>query len=134
MENNRQNPIDIDSLMDEIEDRIEEMIEEQVEDSVEDAMQNRLQEMIGEALSDMEITLANGAVIRPPKRMLLLSPDKTKMLLCYGGLRVDGCTLMIHTRISCWESIYVYPTREEAIEALVKVKNAMLSGAEIFEL
>lgn len=134
MDNNNMSPIDIDSIMEEIEDRIEDMVEEQVEDAIEDEIQNHLQEMIGEALSDMEITLANGTVIRPPKRMLLLNPDKTKMLLCYGGLRVDGCTLMVHTRISCWESIYVYPTREEAIDALVKVKNAMISGAEIFEL
>lgn len=70
--------------MDEVEDRIE----DKVEVSVQDAMQNRLQEMIGEALSDMEITLANGAVIRPPKRMLLLSPDKTKMLLFAKELHI----------------------------------------------
>lgn len=138
MENNRQNPMDINSVMDEIEDRLQDMIEDMVydhlADSVESAIQNNLKEMIAETLSEMEITLSNGAVIKPPKRMKLLSPDKTKLLLCCGGLRADGKTLLVQTRISCWEAIYAYPTQEEAIKALEKVKNAMMAGAEILEL
>lgn len=134
MENKQFDPADIDALMEEIEERIEDMVYDHLAGSVENVIQNNLKEILSEALSEMEITLSNGAVIRPPKHMKLLSPDKTKMLLCYGGLRVDGCTLMVQTRISCWEAIYAYPTREEAIKAFEKVKNAMISGAEICEL
>lgn len=61
-------------------------------------------------------------------------PYKSKLLICYGGLRVDGSSLMIQTRISSWEDIAYYQSREEAIEALLKVKNAMESGVSTFEL
>ena len=66
--------------------------------------------------------------------MKLLSPDKTKLLLCYGGLRVDGRSLIVQTRISCWETIAVYQSKEDAVEALLKVKKAMDAGAVSFEL
>jgi hypothetical protein len=35
---------------------------------------------------------------------------------------------------SVWENIACYSTREEAIEALQKVKDAILSDAPIYEL
>lgn len=47
------------------------------------------------------------------------------MLPCYGGLRVDGSSLIVQTSASCWESIAYYKTREEAIKALEKVKDTM---------
>ena len=47
------------------------------------------------------------------------------MLLCYGGLRVDGTTLLVKTRVSCWEHIAIYQNKEEETEALLKIKNAI---------
>jgi len=52
---------------------------------------------------------------------------------CYGGLLVNSAS-MIQIRISSWENIAYYQSREEAIEALLKVKNAMESGVSTFEL
>lgn len=66
--------------------------------------------------------------------MRLLSPDKSKVLICYGGLRVDGTTLIVQTRISCWEAIASYQTKEEAIAALQKVNNAIKENMDNFEL
>lgn len=56
------------------------------------------------------------------------------MVLCYGGLRVADSSLWVQTRISSWEAIANYQSREEAIEALVKVKNAMEANLSVFEL
>lgn len=38
------------------------------------------------------------------------------------------------TGISSWENIAAYQSREEAVEALVRVKDAMENGLSIFEL
>ena len=65
--------------------------------------------------------------------MKLFSPDKTKLLLCYEGLRVEGCTLTVQTRISSWETIAVYQSKEDAVAALLKEKS-MDAGAASFEL
>lgn len=129
---------DMDALMDEmsacIEDAVENAVEDQVADAVTCALQDVLPEALGECLADFEFVLPGGTVVRPRQYMKVLSPDKTKMLLCYGGLRVDGRSLVVQTRISSWETLAVYPSREEAAEALVKVKNAMDANAETLEL
>ncbi|MBO5354061.1 MAG: hypothetical protein J6A77_12270 [Lachnospiraceae bacterium] len=130
--------IDLEALMDELSGRMEDMLEvmlaEQLESAVTGALQDALPEALRESFSDFEFVLTDGTMVRPRQYMKLLSPDKSKLLLCYGGLRVDGSTLMVQTRISCWESIACYESREEAIEALVKVKNAMEDGLSVFEL
>ena len=41
---------------------------------------------------------------------------------------------MVQTRISCWEWIATYPSREEAIEALGRVHRAMEDNLSVFEL
>ena len=129
---------DMDTLLDEmsarIEDTVENAVEEQVADAVTCALQDALPEALEECLADFEFVLPNGAIVRPRQHMKLLSPDKTKLLLCYGGLRVDGSSLTVPTRVSSWETIAVYPSREEAVEALVKVKNAMDAHLEMLEL
>ena len=130
--------LDMDELMDEmaarIEDAVENAVEDQVADAVTCAVQNTLPEVMGECFADFEFVLPNGTIVRPRQYMKLLSPGKTKLLLCYGGLKVDGTTLMVQTRVSSWETIAVYPSREEAIEALAKVKNAMEAHREMLEL
>lgn len=129
---------DMDAMLDEmaarIEDAVENAVEEQVTDAVTCALQDALPETLGESFADFEFVLPNGTVVRPRQYMRLLSPDKTKLLLCYGGLRVDGCSLMVQTRVSSWEAIAVYASREEAVEALLKVKNAMDAHLETLEM
>ncbi len=129
---------DMDELMDEmaarIEDAVESAVEDQMADAVVNAVQDTLPEVMGECFADFEFVLPNGTIVRPRQYMKLLSPDKSKLLLCYGGLKVDGTTLMVQTRISCWETIAVYQSREEAVEALQKVKNAMDAHVDTLEL
>ena len=136
MEENKN--FDLDSIMDELSSRLEDMIEDalidQIDSAVTCAVQDAMPEALGESFSDFEFVLKDGTIVRPRQYMRVFSPDKSKLLICYGGLRVDGSSLMIQTRISSWENIAYYQSREEAIEALLKVKNAMESGVSTFEL
>ena len=132
---------DFDTMMDKLSNTIEDMLgdlmnvsNESIENSVMNALQDALPEALSESLSDFEFVLTDGTVVRPRQHMKLFSPDKSKLLLCYGGLRVDGCSLTVQTRICRWETIAVYQNREDAIAALLKVKNAMDAGALSFEL
>ena len=125
---------DLDEVLSRIEDAVENAVTDQIEDAVNGALQDFLPETLEECFADFEFVLLNGTIVRPRRHMKVLSPDKTKLLLCYGGLRVDGCSLVVQTRISCWEAIAVYQSREEAAQALVRVKNAMDAGVETLEL
>lgn len=129
---------DMDELVDELTSRVGEAVEsavgEQIDDAVANAVQDALPEALEECLADFEFVLTNGTIVRPRKHMKLLAPDKSKLLLCYGGLRVDGMSLVVQTRVSSWEVIAAYPSREEAIAALEKVKNAMDAHVEMLEL
>ena len=136
MEENRD--FDMDELIDALSERLEELLEDAVADQIEDAVTCAVQDVFDEALhsslSRFEFVLDNGTVVRPSQLMKVISPDKSKMLLCYGGLRVDGCSLQVQTSAMCWSEITYYRTREEAIEALQKVKDAMMADAPICEL
>lgn len=59
---------------------------------------------------------------------------RKKYLACYGGMKVDGRTLMIQTRISCWQDLCSFETAAEAMEALQKVSKAIEQGLPIIEL
>ncbi len=124
----------MDDFMDEMSDRIEDVLEEKVENAVICAVQDTLSEALAESLSHFELACPDGSVLRPRQQMKVLSPDKSKLLLCYGGLRVDGTSLLVQTRISCWDRIASYQTREEAVAALAKVRKAMEDGLTVFEL
>lgn len=132
MEENKN--FDIDTIIDELSARLEDMIEDVLVHQIDSAVQNSFPEALGESLSDFEFVLTDGTIVRPRQRMKLFSPDKSKLVLCYGGLRVDGSSLMVQTRISSWENIANYQTKEEAIEALIRVKNAMDTNLSIYEL
>ena len=123
MEENKN--FDLDSIMDELSSRFENMIEEilvdQIDSAVTCAVQDVFEEALHTSLSRFEFVLADGTVVRPRQVAKIISPDKTKMLPCYGGFRVDGCTLIVQTSATCWESIAVYKTKEEATKALKNV-------------
>ena len=123
MEENKN--LDVDSIMGELSSRLEDMIEEilvdQVENAVTCAVQDVFEEALHTSLSRFEFVLADGTIVRHRQFAKILSPDKTKMLLCYGGFRVDGSTLIVQTSTTCWESIAIYKNKEEATKALKKV-------------
>lgn len=132
---------DLDNIMDELSSRLEDMIEgvqdvliDQVDSAVTCAVQEAISEAFGESFSEFEFILKDGTIVRPKQHMKVLSPDKSKLLICYGGLRVRDSSLVIQTGINSWDSIACYQSKEEAIEALTKVKNAMESGVSTFEL
>ena len=127
MEENKN--FDLDSIMDELSSRLEDMIEEilvdQIESAVTCAVQDIFEEALHTSLSRFEFVLTDGTIVRPRQLAKILSPDKTKMLPCYGGFRVDGSTLIVQTSATCWESIAVYKSKEDAIKALVRIKETL---------
>ncbi len=107
-------------------------------ETVQEAVNDSISEIVTEALeayfASHEFAMADGTVIRPKEYLKVLSPDKRKLLPCYGGLKADGKTLVIQTRISSWQSLCWYATEEEAAAALLKIKDAMQSGEKYLEL
>ena len=134
--------LDVDELLDEMEDRLREMIEGAVTCALEDAAEYAVQDAVTgavnnaveEIVSRLEFALQDGAFAGRRRYTYVLSRGKSKMLCCRGGLRVDGTCLMIQEGLTRWSDIARYSTREEALEALDKVKNAMLEHKEIIEL
>lgn len=126
-------------------DDLQAMLEDALEDMQEE-MEDKLQELVSDSISDFfaegmeevlhshQFVLKDGTVIQPRQRTKVLSPDKTRLYPCYGGLRIDGTTLQVQTRISSWNPLCTYQTKEEAVQALLKVKNAMEQGLSIIEL
>ena len=146
--------LDVDELLDGMEDRLRDMIEDAVtcavEDTIEDTVTVALEDAVEYAVADavtgainnaveeiasrLEFALQDGAFVGRRQYTYVLSRGKSKMLCCRGGLRVDGTCLMIQEGLTRWSDIARYSTREEALEALAKVKNAMLEHKEIIEL
>ncbi|MBQ7355736.1 MAG: hypothetical protein IJW62_09480 [Clostridia bacterium] len=130
--------MDVDELLDEMEDRLREMIEDAVSEALDDQLESvvtcAVQDAIEDALGHFEYVLPDGTQVKRGQLTYVLSPDKSKMLCCRGGLRVDGTCLMVQAGTTCWRDIAVYSSREEAVQALDKVKNAMLAHMEIIEL
>ena len=100
----------------------------EVADAVEDAVHCALESALPDALRTCFAEL-----LQSKPRTMVLSNDKTKYISCYGGLRIDGTTLMIQTGYACWDR-FCYSTKEEAKENLLKIKKAMDEGLESIEL
>ena len=124
----------MDDLADEIADQMEDRIQDIVDEAVSDSITEYFSEGIEQFLSNHQLVLKNGTTLQMRQKTRVMSPDKKKVLICYGGMRVDGKTLLIQTRISCWERICSYETEEEAIEALQKVNAAIEEGLSLIEL
>ena len=117
-----------------VESALESAVEAAVACAVGDAVQDALEGFaLQDRLADTEFVLKDGTVVRPVKRLMVLSNDKTKYISCYGGLEVYGKILRIQTRNNSWDSFH-YPTKEEAKENLLKIKKAMDEGLESIEL
>ena len=131
----------MDELQGMIEDALENMkcdLLDEMSESVQEAVDDSLSEIVTESLeayfASHAFALADGTVIQPKEYLKVLSPDKRKLLPCYGGLKVDGKTLVIQTRISSWQSLCWYDTEEEAVAALLKITDAMKNGEKYLEL
>ena len=129
---------DRENLQDILEDSVVDIIEDTLSGVVDMAVTSAVQDSFSEALSEsllhFEFICVDGTKIIPKKQTRVLSPDKTKMLCCYGGLRVDGTALLVQTRVSCWEHIAIYHTKEEATAALLQIKNAIDNKLSVVEL
>lgn len=128
---------ELDEIMNGIQDAVENAMTDVVEDligNIGDSVQASVQNAIENMLASFDFTLSNGVKVTPVKRLTVTSPDKTRMFVCYGGLKVDGLTLLVQTRVDCWQPIYVYKTQEDAIQALGKVKKAMIDGIDFLDL
>ena len=124
----------MDDLADEIADQMEDRIRDIVDEAVSDSITEYFSEGIEQFFSNHQLVLKDGTTLRMRQKTRVMSPDKKKVLICYGGMRVDGKALLIQTRISCWERIYFYETEKEAIEALQKVNAAIEQGLSLIEL
>lgn len=131
----------LDELRGMIEDALENMKDElldEMDESIQEAVNDSLSEIVTESLegyfTSHVLTMSDGTIIQPKEYLKVLSPDKRKLLPCYGGLKVDGKTLVVQTRISSWQSLCWYDTEEEAVAALLKIKDAMQSGEKYLEL
>lgn len=109
-------------------------LEVTLQESISDSISEFFAEGLDEVLHNHPFVLKDGTTIQPRQRTKVLSPDKTRLYPCYGGLRIDGTTLQVQTRISSWNPLCTYQTKEEAVQALLKVKNAMEQGLSIIEL
>ena len=124
----------MDDLVDEIADEMEDRIQDIVDDAVSDSITEYFSEGIEEFLSSHQLELKDGTVLQMRQKTRVMSPDKTKVLICYGGMKVDGRTLMIQTRISCWQDLCSFETAAEAMEALQRVSKAIEQGLPLVEL
>lgn len=65
---------------------------------------------------------------------LVLSPNKSTMISCRRGMKVDGCTIMVQLENDEWWTLCWYNTREEAMASMQKIREAMLTGVRYLEL
>ena len=136
---------DLDEIRDCIEEVLESALEEKLEvladdmrDAIEevsyDSVSEAIEEGIEQFLSDHEFKLSDGTIIQSRPMTKVMNPDKTKVLICYGGLRVDGCSLVVQTAISRWESLYSFESPEVAVDALKTITEAMEQRVSLIEL
>ena len=117
--------LDTEKIIEELSTKLEDVIEDIISDHVESAVQDVLEESLHSSLSRFEFVLTEGTVVRPKTVAKVISPDKTKMLPCYGGLRVDGLSLIVQTSATCWERIAEYKSKEDAVNALKRMIDAL---------
>lgn len=129
-----QEKTEIKQVVDEIKASVEESVGDSIESVLTDMVEGTVRDAIFECMSEFEFVLKDGTIVRPCRRMKLLSPDKKHLCVCYGGLKVWKNKLSVQVSSSCWDTIATYPDTESAIAALNAVKDAMESGTSIYEL
>ncbi len=136
---------DLDEIISAVEDAVESAVEDKFEDladelrdAVDDAISDNISEYFTEGieqfLADHQFVLKDGTLVQARNKTRVMGPDKKKVLTCYGGLRVDGRTLTVQTRMSAWENLCYFETEEEAIVALQKISAGIEQGVSLIEL
>lgn len=169
------NEFDSDKMRKQIEEIVEELVEgvvenqtlNYVEDAVEDILPERIHDILNESLANCELVTKDGSILRHAPMMILMNPDQTMTVRCFGGLRVkksasfdldvvpavlkqsifeapsmdreslhvrEAWQLEVQTWVSCWEPVAEFITKAEAIEALKKVNQAILSGQCFYQM
>ena len=126
-----------DAVKSAVEDKFEELADElrdAVDDAISDNISEYFTEVIEQFLADHQFVLKDGTLVQARNKTRVMGPDKKKVLTCYGGLRVDGRTLTVQTRMSAWECLCYFETEEEAVEALKKVSAGIEQGVSLIEL
>ncbi len=124
-------------MFEEIKAALEELvggIEEAVDEAVMGSFPESFVEGWEQFMADHSFVKKDGTVVQGWPVTRVLSPDKKKQLNCYGGLKVDGPTLIVQTRISSWEPLYTFESEEAAVEALKKISEAMQRGDSFIEM
>ena len=139
----------IDGLRGELEEIARNAAEEAAEDAAESAAEDALEAVLEDAVADAveeyldfhERRLPDGTVIEPRKDLMILSPDKTRLIRCRGSVEVRRWSdqgeyaLMIFTGASTGSCDYIhFSNRDEAVAALNKVKDSIEAGAKTVEL
>ena len=119
-----------DSIAEELDGRFQDIIEKAVNDSIIEFFSEGIEEF----LSSHQLALKDGTILQMKQKMRAMTPDKKRVLICYGGMRVVGTSLQIQTRISCWETFWNYETEEQAIAALQKMNAAIDRGLSMIEM
>ena len=125
-------------LMDSRMEEIADALREQIEESVGNALAGDWTGMIAGALdayfASCGFTLPDGTAVRAREHLRVLSPDRKKLLVCCGGLKVDGCTLLVQNRAGGWDALCYWRSPEEAAAALLRIRDAMRAGETDLEL
>ena len=119
-----------DGIAEELEGRLTDIIDEAVNDSIIEYFSEGIEEF----LSSHQLALKDGTTLQMRQKTRVMSPDKKKVIICYGSMRVDGRSLQVQTRISCWETLWSFETEAQAVEALQKVNAAIEQGLSLIEL
>ena len=124
-------------------------IRDNICDAVESVIEDKLSECFSRAIDDCISThrfvLQDGTEIKTRQKTKVLSPDKKKLLTCYGDVEVvdtsNWCgrkwkhwALVVQTGINSKESLCEYDDEREATEALMKLSDAMEQGLSLIEL
>ena len=119
---------------DDLADELADNLEGSIDNAVSDVISEYFAEGIEQFLANHQFMLQDGTIVQARRKPLVLSPDKTKLLTCYGGAKVHGNFLTIQTRISSWETLCAFETSGEAVEALKKVSAGIEEGKTLIEL
>ena len=78
--------------------------------------------------------LDNEAAGKLSEDLLVLSPNKANLLSCRGGVKVDGCTIEVMSNKEGWITLCWYKTGKEAMDAMERIREALLQGQAYLEL
>lgn len=136
----------IEAAMENSSDTIAELLDERIDEAINDSISEFFSEGMEDFWATHPLVLNDGRIVSAKQRTKVMSPDKKKVLSCYGELRVEdtskwdgryfprGWALSVQTRISSWDVLYVYETEKEAMDALVLVNDAINKGMSLIEL